>query len=161
MHIKWRDMLTLPSDRNTVLCTCKVQTQHKAEKNGVEGEICVGGKKRKKLNRRWEGDEHFYYFFVCFFFLPEKTGTKMALESMRDMCSNLFLGIRPCGNGSHVLYCVTGAERLTNTVPVRQHSGVLLPHSNEAPTVAPVFWSLCMFPLCLRGFCPADQRYSC
>lgn len=47
-------------------------------------------REKKKENHRWKG--MFIYFIL--FFSPEKTGTKMALESMCDMCSNLFLGVR-------------------------------------------------------------------
>lgn len=45
MHIKWRDMLTLPGDRNTVLCTRKIPTQHKTAGSGVE----KGREEEKKL----------------------------------------------------------------------------------------------------------------
>ncbi len=50
MHIKWRDMLTLPNDRNIVLCTRKIQTQHKANWSGVE----KGGGEKIRGSHRWE-----------------------------------------------------------------------------------------------------------
>ena len=39
MHIKWRDMLTLPGDRNTVLRARKIQTQLKGVQRGRGGKV--------------------------------------------------------------------------------------------------------------------------
>lgn len=47
----------------------------------------------EKKRRRTIGGKGMFIYFILFF-SPEKTGTKMALESMCDMCSNLFLGVR-------------------------------------------------------------------